>query len=161
MEQANFPVEAGATTSLSRKAWTAYCSVLLTTLLALAVLGGGSWYVSHRLFAAVLPLILVIAAYRCLVIRSHHLYCDDIGVWSAAGVLPWSKGVQGVKWRDLDEAVYFPGFWSWIMRSYTLRIGHRYTKTSEILLTHMAGGKEAVAAINSRHQEMVRRNTLT
>lgn len=27
--------------------------------------------------------------------------------WMICCVLPWNKGVAGVKWRDLDEAVYF------------------------------------------------------
>lgn len=53
-------------------------------------------------------------------------------IWVYSGVLPWSKGVAGIKWRDLDEAVYFQGPVSGALRSYCLRIGHRFTKSSEI-----------------------------
>lgn len=42
-------------------------------------------------------------------LRAVHLYCGDVGVWVYSGVLPWNKGVAGVKWRNLDEAVYFQG----------------------------------------------------
>ena len=56
-------------------------------------------------------------------------------VWAYSGVLPWKKGVAGVKWRDMDEATFEQGFWSWITGSYTVRIGHRFTKASEIVLT--------------------------
>ena len=38
-------------------------------------------------------------------------------------------------WRDMDEATFEQGFWSWLTRSYTVRIGHRFTKGSEIRLT--------------------------
>jgi hypothetical protein len=37
-----------------------------------------------------------------------------------------------------------------------VRIGHRFTKDSEILLTHIANGKDAVATINARLQDLIR-----
>ncbi len=81
---------------------------------------------------------------------------DDLGVWVHAGVLPWKKGVSGVKWRDMDEATFVNGFTSWATRSYTVRIGHRFTKDSEIVLTNIARGKDAVAIVNARHQALIR-----
>ena len=73
-----------------------------------------------------------------------------------SGVLPWKKGLAGVKWRDMDEATFEQGFWSWISRSYTVRIGHRFTKASEIRLTNIGGGKDAVGTLNAKHQAMIR-----
>ena len=94
--------------------------------------------------------------YRIALLRSVLLYVDDAGVWVHAGVLPWKKGVTGVKWRDVDEATYAQGFWSWLTRSYLVRIGHRFTKSNEIVLTNIGGGKHAVGLINARHQAIVR-----
>jgi len=88
------------------------------------------------------------------------LYYDDVGVWVYAGVLPWKKGVTGVKWRDMDEATFVQGFWSWITRSYTIRIGHRFTKASEIVLTDIAKGKDVVTTLNARQQELIRANVI-
>jgi hypothetical protein len=78
-------------------------------------------------------------------------------VWVFRGILPWSKGVSGVKWRDLEDAVFFPNFLSWLLRSYTIRVGHRFTKTSEIVLPNIARGHEAVAHINERHRQTLAR----
>ena len=58
-------------------------------------------------------------------------------MWTYSGILPWKKGVSGVKWRDMDEATFVPGFWSWITGSYTVCIGHRFTKANEIVLTNI------------------------
>jgi hypothetical protein len=60
----------------------------------------------------------------------------------------------------MDEATFVQGFWSWIARSYTVRIGHRFTKDSEIVLTNIAGGKEAVATLNAHHQDLIRANSV-
>ena len=56
----------------------------------------------------------------------------------------------------MDEATYAQGFWSWLTRSYMVRIGHRFTKANEIVLSNIGGGKQAVATINARHQALVR-----
>ena len=68
--------------------------------------------------------------------------------------------MRGVKWRDMDEATYVQSFRSWLLRSWTIRVGHRFTKASEIVLTDMARGREAVALINARHQALIRDDRL-
>ena len=143
-------------TLLSCKSWVAYVgtalwgALLFFGLLPLAFL----W---HQLAAlAVLLLSALFVGYRVLTIRSHRLYYDDVGVWLYSGVLPWSKGVSGVKWRDMDEATFVTGFWSWASKSYTIRISHRFTKASEIVLSSMARGNLAVGVVNARLQEKIR-----
>ncbi|WP_427114932.1 hypothetical protein [Pseudomonas aeruginosa] len=37
-----------------------------------------------------------------------------------------------------------------------MRIGHRFTKTSEILVSHLARGNKAVEHINQLHQSLLR-----
>lgn len=57
-----------------------------------------------------------------------------------------------MKWRDIEDTVYYPGFVSWLFRSCTVRIGHRFTKTSEIFVYHLAQGNKVVGKINTLHQ---------
>lgn len=151
--------QTGATHVLSRKSWVAYLglAVLVGVLLfATWQLYGRYQYVSMvALLAAAL-----FAIYGFFSLRSVELYFDDIGVWVFSGVFPWNKGVAGVKWRDLDECVYEPGLFSWLCKSYTLRISNRYTKVSEIALTNMSRGDEAVVRINERHEALIRKHGL-
>jgi hypothetical protein len=140
-------------------AWTAYFGIGILALVLLIVCGVAA-AVSARAGIIALALTAVFITYHILLARSYKLYYDDVGVWLYSGVLPWKKGRTGVKWRDLDEAVYFTTFWSWLSKSYTIRIRHRFTKSSEIALTHVARGNDIVAEINSRHQQLIRSNAL-
>jgi len=142
------------------KSWLAYVGVAVQAALLFLVLLPLAFLWNEIAAGVVLVLSALVVGYQFLLLRSVQLYCDDVGVWVHSGVLPWKKGVAGVKWRDMDEATFVQGFWSWISRSYTVRIGHRFTKDSEIVLTNIAGGKDAVATLNARHQEMIRSNTL-
>lgn len=138
-------------------AWTAYVRPVIV-FLVISLIGAslcGSSYLSIGVVVCLIALVL--AAFQVLSIRSVVLYTDDDGVWVYGGILPWSKGVSGVKWRDLEDAVYITGFLSWALRSYTVRIGHRFTKTSEIVLTHIARGNLAVEHINELHREVLAR----
>ncbi|MFL6659185.1 MAG: hypothetical protein ACJ8GW_13990 [Massilia sp.] len=137
------------------KSWTAYVGVIVLGALLLCLVPL-SFMVSEVLAAVVLVLAALIIGYRFLLIRSVQLYYDDVGVWAYSGVLPWKKGVAGVKWRDMDEATFEQGFWSWLTRSYTIRIGHRFTKASEIRLTSIARGKDAVTTLNTYQQALIR-----
>jgi hypothetical protein len=76
-------------------------------------------------------------------LRSIQLYTDLDGVWVYRGIFPWDKGFSGVKWRDLEDAVFYPNFLSWALKSYTVRVGHRFTKSSEIVLRNIANGNDA------------------
>ncbi|MDR2639105.1 MAG: hypothetical protein LBC09_04640 [Helicobacteraceae bacterium] len=98
---------------------------------------------------------LLIFIYRFLFLRSVYVYTNKEGVWLYRGILPWQKGSYGVKWRDLDSAVYFSGFKSWIFKTYDIRIDHRFTKDNEIALPSVFNGHKAVAHINQMHQEFI------
>nr|WP_304665695.1 hypothetical protein [Pseudomonas tremae] len=147
--------------------WLAYANLIMTSIFLIAVsLVIGSWTAHNAQSDAayrvgitvnvfVLVVTLAVCAYRFLFLKSVRLYTDDIGVWIFRGILPWSKGVRGVKWRDIEDAMYYTGFFSWMFRSYTVRIGHRFTKTSEIFVYHLAQGHKAVEHINHMHQTML------
>ena len=139
------------------KSWIAYLGVFVLAALLFGVVLPLTFMYGNEIGAAVVMVVsAAIIGYRIMVLRSVQLYYDDVGVWVYSGVLPWKKGLAGVKWRDMDEATFEQGFWSWISRSYTIRIGHRFTKASEIRLTNIAGGKAAVGTLNARHQTMIR-----
>ena len=147
-------------TVLCGKSWTAYIgSVILALVLFFGLLPAA--FLWQPLAAAGVLLVSILGVgYRVLEIRSYQLYYDDVGVWLYSGILPWKKGMSGVKWRDMDEASFVPDFWSWLFKSYSIRIGHRYTKASEISLTGMARGKDVVAALNARQQELIRAHVI-
>jgi hypothetical protein len=140
------------------KSWVAYAGALaLAALLFFGVLPLAFLW-NQFAAAGVLAGSALLVGYRLLHLRSVQLYYDDVGVWVYSGILPWKKGVVGVKWRDMDEASFGSGFWSWATRSYTIRIRHRFTKDSEIVLTNIARGKDAAITVNAHHQELIRAN---
>ena len=138
------------------KSWLAYAGVAALAVILFGVLLPLAFLWHEMAALAVLVVSALLVGYEFLLVRSVQLYMDDLGVWVHAGVLPWKKGVSGVKWRDMDEATFVNGFTSWATRSYTIRIGHRFTKDSEIVLTKIARGKDAVALLNARHQDLIR-----
>lgn len=139
------------------KSWLAYVGVALQAALLFGVALPLTFTFANEIAAAcVMVFSVVVVGYQFLLLRSVQLYYDDVGVWVYSGILPWKKGVAGVKWRDMDEAIFEQGFWSWLTRSYTIRIGHRFTKASEIRLTNIAGGKDAVGILNGLHQGRIR-----
>ncbi|MCC2972764.1 hypothetical protein [Massilia sp. IC2-476] len=138
------------------KSWLAYAGVLALAVLLFFVALPLAFHWNEMAAAGVLGASALIVGYQFLQVRSVQLYYDEVGVWVVSGVLPWAKGVQGVKWRDMDDATYVNGFVSWATRSYTVRIGHRFTKESEIVLHHIARGRQAVETINALHQQMIR-----
>jgi len=151
--QSDMPAQAQV---IGRKSWLAYFGVAVLAAILLGVLLPLAFLWNETAALCVLLGSGAILFYRVALLRSVQLYVDDAGVWVHAGVLPWKKGVTGVKWRDIDEATYAQGFWSWLTRSYMVRIGHRYTRTNEIVLSNIGGGKQAVATINARLQALVR-----
>ena len=146
--------------TLARKSWTAYVGIVLLGVFLLLIVARPIWGVSKLAGLISFVIFSAFVVYRFLSIKSVRLYSDEHGIWVYSGVLPWEKGVHGVKWRDLDDAVYFKSMFSWLFKSYTMRLGHRFTKSSEIILTHIERGDQVVTEINSRHERLVRSESL-
>jgi hypothetical protein len=139
---------------LCSKSWVAY--VWLVFIAGLAVFCAPllwTWNPWAGVAAGAVSFAFVL--YNVLHTHSCKLYCDDVGVWVQQGVMPWNKGVVGVKWRDIDEATYRQSLASWLTRSHTLRVGHRFTRSSEIQLTNMSGAREAVVRVNTKLMSMI------
>ena len=138
------------------KSWLAYAGTFVLALILIGVFVLTFTFTNEIAAGVVMVVSTILVGYRFLMLRSVQLYYDDVGVWVYSGVLPWKKGVTGVKWRDMEDATFVQGFWSWATRSYTVRIGHRFTKSSEIVLTNISNGKNAVGTLNARQQDMIR-----
>lgn len=130
--------------------WLAYIRPVVVLLVLLAV--ASAFGVGSPVSLVIAAVALALFVYQVLYLRSVVLYTDDDGVWCYAGILPWNKGMVGVKWRDVEDAVFYTGFVSWAFNSYAVRIGHRFTKTSELYLRHVRFGRTAVEHINELHR---------
>ncbi|NWA64086.1 hypothetical protein HX773_24620 [Pantoea sp. B9002] len=90
--------------------------------------------------------------------KTLRLYLNQDGVFMYRGIFPWTKGVVGTIWRDISDANYYTGFINWATKSYRVRVGHRFTKTSEIIIPHVKNGHEAVMEINETIKSRARSN---
>lgn len=140
------------------KSWLPYCGTLVLAALLFFVALPYAFTWGEMPAAVVFGLSALLVGYRIASTRAVVLYYDDAGVWVHAGVMPWQRGVHGLKWRDMDEAAYERSFWSWLTRSWTVKVSHRTTRANVILLTHIAGGRNAVALLNGRHQQWLQAN---
>lgn len=73
---------------------------------------------------------------------------DDDGVWISSGLFPWNKGYYGLNWRDISGATFRTGFLSWVLKSYTITVNHRYTRESHLIIPNLANGHHMVELIN-------------
>jgi len=130
-----------------RLSWTAYVWPVILVLFCWAV--AVPLYQWKPWVGAVFFLFwLLILVSGFLSRRAIKLYFNDHGVWVRSGFLPWTRGVSGVQWRDIDDATFFTGFLAWAFNSYRIRVGHRFTKTSEIVIASVANGRKFVEAVN-------------
>lgn len=87
--------------------------------------------------------------------REFKIVIDKDGVWVYSGIFPWTKGRNGTQWRNIDDAIYITHIISWATKSYKIRIGHRFTKSSELIIPHVRDGNNAVSVINETLMEKV------
>ena len=141
---------------LSTKSWTAFIFPTLLAAFIVLVFGSILWTLGARKMFAIFSIgIFVMYALKLFSLNSQKLCVDDGGVWLERGFLPWTKGLVGVKWRDLDMAAFGQGFFSWASGSHTVIVRHRFTKESELLIPHMDQGDRAATRINDLHEAFV------
>lgn len=145
---------------IGKKSWTAYvCAVALTMLVS--VIGVVFCFLEMWLTGCLIIVVsLALGILRIYSLRSYQIVIDKNGVWIFRGVLPWTKGFTGVKWRDLDEAVYYQSLMGWLTKSYTILLTHRFTKTDEIKMYETDRGDEVVSLINRVHTELLKSNSI-
>jgi hypothetical protein len=135
-----------------RETWAFLARLLLCGIVATLISLGLDRY-AHKHTEAWLPVFGLVAAiawtvYSVMRTNSVRLFTDENGVWMQSGVLPWEKVISGVQWRDLGQAGYTQGFSSWALRSYDVRISHRFTTGAELYLRNVHRGNLAVEHIN-------------
>ena len=153
MERAKVDVEARRVWRLS---WVAYAWPLLKYGVVLSILASIEfvpWWVE--------ALVAGRLVYRLAYLATVKVIVNEDGIWKHFGLLPWSSGAAGVKWRDLDQAEIFLGFLPWLTGSHTVRVGHRFTKSSELLVPHVADARGLIAAINGEHDRLAKAGALT
>jgi len=146
---------------IGKKSWTAYLPLFSVSLLVLLVVTPLLALMSRHLAALFILVITVHLMSSVRALQSIRLFYNRAGVWVSYGFLPWNRGAYGVKWRDLEGAIYYTNFSSWIFKSYTVRVSHRFAKTSEIYLTDMARGDLAVSRINELHDLLITNGDLS
>ncbi|MBK0019459.1 SoxR reducing system RseC family protein [Kosakonia sp. S42] len=134
-----------------RMSWLAYVVPFLTFIVITLV--GFSISRSVTPAASILGYILIALSFlifilKVMFIKTLKLYINNDGVYLFKGIFPWTKGVIGTTWRDISDANYYTGFISWATKSYRVRVGHRFTKTSELVIPHIKHGNKAVIEIN-------------
>jgi len=134
--------------------WTAYIRPVLVLLVFYLI---ARWLYAWKPAVGVALFVVwtVVFVLQVLSIRAVSLFIDPEGVWVQSGIFPWTKGVGGVRWRDIDEANYELGFFAWAFKSYKIRVGHRFTKASEIVMFSVHKGNLAVEYINARVGERI------
>lgn len=136
-----------------REIWAFIVRLLLCGIVATLISLGLDRY-AHMHTEAWLPVLGLVAAvawtvYSVMLTSSVRLFTDENGVWMQSGVFPWEKGITGVQWRDLGQAGYTQGFASWALRSYDVRISHRFTTGAELAVSNVHRGNLAVEHVNS------------
>lgn len=136
-----------------RESWAFVVRFLLCGIVATLISLGLDRY-AHMHTEAWLPVLGLLAAiawtvYSVMLTNSVRLFTDENGVWLQSGLFPWEKGIAGVQWRDLGQAGYTQGFASWALRSYDVRVSHRFTTGAELYLRNVHRGNLAVEHINA------------
>jgi hypothetical protein len=143
-----------------RLSWVAYLREVWAIAVRLVILALASLVIAQAvsaltkqpppnwIFGAGFVVALLWTAYSVALKRSVRLYTDDTGVWVYSGVFPWETGVTGVKWQDISESTYTLGFMSWMLRSFSVRVGHRFTNGAELYVENIHRGNVAVEHIN-------------
>ncbi|QAV24581.1 hypothetical protein [Proteus hauseri] len=155
MESANNNIS----NSVYKFSWVAYIRPIIVLLIILLI--GFGFSQSNITILSIAGYIIIIAGiinFICniLFLKTFYFWIDDTGVWVFRGIFPWTKGKSGTTWRDVSDAIYFTGFISWSTKSYKIRVGHRFTKTSELIIPHLKNGDLAVIAINETVQSKFR-----
>ena len=138
---------------VGRKSWVAYVKgvgppSIIAAFLGAIILGEGSLGGLGAAEATVIisPL-LGFAVYRYFDLKAVRLEISGDGVYLHSGILPWNKGRTGVSWRDCGGAYYATDFSSWLTKSASVQIEHRFTRTSSLTVEEIADAKRVAETI--------------
>lgn len=129
-------------------AWTAYIkpTVLLAIWLLMAWIFQSFGTTFALSFGAVGVLRFVVAVWWR---ATASVYADEDGVWLVSGVFPWTRGVYGVRWREIGIAVFRQGLFSWLFSAFTIHIKNRFDANLGLMVDHVRHGDDLVAVVNA------------
>lgn len=131
--------------------WIAYVKMCLRHLVFIAIVVYGVKYFLPQFFWSIIVIFgifeLINCALRFLSLRAQYVFMDERGVWFHRGIFPWSKGINGIIWNDCGGAMFQQGFWSYILKTYTVFITHKYTESAQIAVSDIYNGKEFCAEV--------------
>ena len=131
--------------------WLAYIRPIVTFLIIFLIglgLSGSRTTIFAIIGYVAIGVALINFICNILFLKTLRVWFNEDGVWLFCGIFPWTKGTVGTTWRDISDAIFFTGFISWATKSFKIRIGHRFTKTSELVIPHIKNGNVAVMKIN-------------
>jgi len=105
------------------------------------------------LLFCVIALIVARLIINLLVVRSTLLYYDNEGIWLYSGIFPWSKGVQGMQWANIESVYYRKGFLSWLFKSYDVCITQKFTQGNTLYVSAMDDGEKITTHLNQELME--------
>lgn len=131
-----------------RVSWAAYIPHALALAGLLVAMAYANNFTYPMIIIGVGMLLMCWVAYSVYYLSRTRLYIDDDGVWVFRGVFPWSRGVYGVKWRDIEDAVYSTNFIQWITKGYPVTLRPRFSNNPQIHTPPIHLGNKAVETIN-------------
>ena len=147
MNQESFSLEV-----ISRKSWVSYAKAAIPVII-FALIGNALYESLPKIAVTFISLAILYFVYQIVELRSVKLIVSPDGVFYEAGAFPWNSGSVGVKWDELDNAFFSPGFLSWLFHSYTICTTHKFSRANIFVATNMSNGNEAVIAINELKSE--------
>jgi len=141
--------------------WTAYYKPIISLYFyCLIFILIGYFYEAFRLniygndvvnleFARLILFLFIILKHAIWIyaVRRRYMRIDEDGVWYYKGIFPWTVTIDGLTWKNLEYSWIIQGFVSWVLRSWTVRVVHRYNSDKRFEVRHMP--QEAVALINN------------
>ncbi|WDL74629.1 hypothetical protein IP360_07325 [Helicobacter winghamensis] len=131
--------------------WVAYVKMSLVHLIFVIIVVYGAKYFFPQFFWKILlgfgVFELINFTLRFLSLRAQYVFMNERGVWFHRGIFPWTKGVNGIIWNDCGGAMFQQGFWSYLLKTYTVFITHKYTESAQIAVSNIYNGKEFCAEV--------------
>ena len=130
--------------------WVAYfkATIIMIFVSLLIVAPMIEFDVSLKYTLPVSAIILFFYIINVVYYKNNYIYMDENGVWMHAGVFPWQKGITGVSWQNLDKASYYTGFSNWLFKYNKIKLQHRFTQDSEVVMNYVHRGQNVVERIN-------------
>ena len=163
-------IDGDGRTIIGRKSWVVYFFNAINYLLFFTIYMGLYIYFfpdaldkleelsNHRGFIILTSIFILHPLYFIyiyLTLKTHIISIDNEGVWYTAGLFPWQKIGNGIRWQDIDMPFRSSNFISWITNSHSVTVKHKYTNLDDFVVTNIWDGQSVINIIaNERSQKV-------